>query len=109
MEVELYMLVKEKEQSVQMVFIPLDTVSLTRVSTTTITTTTEIPSPILVKVPDASEKLLKSMEDMSLQGEEIRKFKEELNILQDLKSMFEANYNTQMHKSQRLSHGLQKL
>jgi hypothetical protein len=58
-----------------MVVIPLEAVPLTGVSTTTTTTTTEIPSAIPVKVPDASEKLVKSMEDMSLQGEEIKNCK----------------------------------
>jgi hypothetical protein len=69
MEVELNNLVKEKEHSVQMVVIPLDSVPLIGVSTTTTTTTTYIPSAIPMKVPDASEKLVKSMEDMTLQGE----------------------------------------
>jgi hypothetical protein len=59
-----------------------------------------------VKVPDVYEKLVKSMEDMSLQGEEIKKLKEEVKILQFLKSMFQASYNTEMHKSQRLGQEL---
>jgi hypothetical protein len=87
MEAEMDKLVKEKEQSVHMVVIPLDAVPLTRVSTAP-ATTTEIPSTIPMKVLDASEKLVKSMEDMSLKGEEIRKLQEEVKILQDLKSMF---------------------
>jgi hypothetical protein len=58
-----------------MVFIPLDAVPLIGVSTTT-TTTTENPSTIPLKVPDAFEKLVKSMEDMNLQGEEIKRLQE---------------------------------
>ena len=46
--------------------ISLEVVLLTGVSTTSTTITTDIPSAILVKVPDASEKLVKSMEDMTL-------------------------------------------
>jgi hypothetical protein len=72
MEAELDKLVKEKEQSVPMIVIPLEVVPLTGVSTTSTATTTEIPSTIPVTVPDASEKLAKSMEDMTLQGEEIK-------------------------------------
>jgi hypothetical protein len=40
-----------------------------------------------VQVPDATNKLVKSMEYMSLEGEEIRKLQEEVKILQALKSM----------------------
>jgi hypothetical protein len=54
-------------------FIPLNAVPLTTISTTTTTsaTTTKIPATIPVIVPDASKKLAKSMEDMTLQGEQI--------------------------------------
>jgi hypothetical protein len=76
MEYELDNLVKEKEQSVQMVVIPLEESPLTGFSTTTTTTTTKIPSAIPVKFPDASKKLVKSMEDMTLQGEEIKRLQE---------------------------------
>jgi hypothetical protein len=99
MEAELEKLVKEKEHSVQVVVIPLDAVPLTRFSTKTTSTTTNIPSAIPVKVPDASEKMVKSMEDMSLQGKEIIKLQEEVRILQDLKSMFQSNYHVEMHKT----------
>jgi hypothetical protein len=64
-----------------MVVIPLDAVPLTGVSTTTTTKTTKIPSTIPVKFPDASEKMVKSMEDMSLQGEVIRKLQEEVKSI----------------------------
>ena len=40
-----------------------------------------------MQVPDAYEKIVKSMEDMSLQGEEIIKLQEEVKNLQDLKCM----------------------
>jgi hypothetical protein len=108
-EDELDKLVKEKEQSVQMVFIPLEAFPLTGVSTTVATTTTEIPSAIPVKVLNASEKLVNSMEDMTLQGEEIKRLQEEVKNLQKMKSMFQASYNTEMHKSQRLSQEIEKL
>jgi hypothetical protein len=71
--------------------IPLDAVPHTGVSTTTAATTADIPSAIPMKVPDASEKLVKSMEDMSLQGKEIKKLQEEVKSLQDLKSMFQSS------------------
>jgi len=71
-----------------MVVIPLDAIPLIGVSTTTIATTTNIPSTIPVKVPDASDKLVNSMEDMTLQGEEIIRLQEEVKNLKNLKSMF---------------------
>jgi hypothetical protein len=74
-------------------FIPLDVVPLIGVSTSTIETIKNIPSVIPVKVPDASEKMVKSMEDMPLQGKEIRKLQEEVKILQDLKSIFQSIYH----------------
>ena len=64
MEVELEKLVKEKEKSVPMAVNPLNVVPLIGVSTTTTT---------LVTTTEASEKLAKSMEDMSLQGHEIKR------------------------------------
>jgi hypothetical protein len=103
MEAEMDKLIKEKEQSVHMSIIPLEAVPLTGVRTAKASTIVEFPSTILVKVPYASEKLVKSMEDMSLQGQEIRKFQEEVKNLQDLKSMFQTSYHAKMHKSQTLS------
>jgi len=63
-----------------MAIIPMNEVPLTRVNTTT-TTTTKIPSAIPVKVPDATEKLVKLMEDMTMQGEEIKRLQEEIENL----------------------------
>jgi hypothetical protein len=73
MEEEMDKLIKEKEQSVQMDIIPLQAVPLTGVRIAKETTSIEIPSTIPVKVPDASEKLVNSVEDISLKGNEIRK------------------------------------
>jgi hypothetical protein len=73
-----YKLIKEKEKSVQMVVIPLEVVPLTGVRIAKANTTTEIPSSIPMQVPNSFEKLVKSMEDMSLQGEEIKKLQEEI-------------------------------
>jgi hypothetical protein len=109
MEVELEKLVKEKEQSVPMTVIPLQAVPITGVSTVSTTPIVEIPSVVPVTTSDASERLVKSMEDMTLQGEEIKRLQEEINNLQKLKSMFQSSYNTEMHKSQRLTQEIQKL
>ena len=49
------------------------------------------------------------MEDMSIQGEEIRKLQEEVNNLQEMNSIFQASHQEDMHKSQRLSQQLQQL
>ena len=73
MEAELDKLVKEKEQNVPMEVIPLNAVPLTGISTTIATavaaTTEELPSTTPVTALDASEKLAKSMEDMTLPGQ----------------------------------------
>jgi hypothetical protein len=81
MEAELDKLVKEKEQSVPMTIIPLEVVPLIGISTTSVSTIVDIPSIVPVTVSYASEKLAKSMEDMSLQGEEIRILQEEIKNL----------------------------
>jgi hypothetical protein len=111
MEAELENIVKEKEKNVPMDVIPLYAVPLTGVSTTTTTTTTtaEIPTKTLVTTRDASEKLAKSMEDMPLQGQEIKRLQDEINNLQQLKSTFQLSYNTEMYKSQRLKQELRNL
>jgi hypothetical protein len=49
------------------------------------------------------------MEDMSIQGVEIKKLQEEVKTLQELKAMFQASHQEEMHKSQRLSQQLQQL
>jgi hypothetical protein len=109
MEVELDKLVKEKEKNVPMAVIPLNLVPITGFSTTmeTSTTTGEIPTATSATAPDAIEKLAKDMEDMTLQGEEIRKLQEEIQNIQKLKFAFQASYNTEMHKSERLKQELQ--
>jgi hypothetical protein len=58
-----------------MAMIPLEAVPLTGIRTTEASTSTKIPSAIPVQVSDASDKLVKSMEDMSIQGEEIRNYR----------------------------------
>jgi hypothetical protein len=55
------------------------------------------------------EKLVKSMEDMTLQGQEIKRLQQEIENLQKMKSTFQSSYNTDMHKSQRLKKELQQL
>ena len=92
-------LIKDKEHSVQIAITPLEAVPLTEIRTTKANTSVEIPSTIPVQVSEASEKLMKSMEDMSLQGEEIRKLQEEVKNLQELKSMFQASHHVDMDKS----------
>jgi hypothetical protein len=103
MEVELEKIVKETEKNVPIAFIPLNAVPLTRVITTTTSTiTVEISATTI----DASEKLEKPMEGMSLREQEIKIFHDEINNLQQLKSTFQSSYNTEMHKSQRLKQEL---
>jgi len=88
-----------------MAVIPLDAVPITGISTTTTTTTTEIPAA----TTDASKKLAKSMQDMSLQKKEIKRLQDEIKNLQQLKSTFQSSYNVEMNTTQRLNLELQKL
>jgi hypothetical protein len=94
MEVKLEKLVKEKEKNVPMAVIPMDVSPITGIFTTTTTTTVEIPVVTSVTTIDASEKMEKSMDDMSLQGQEIKRLEEEIDNLQKLKSTFQSSYNT---------------
>jgi hypothetical protein len=55
-----------------------------------------------VTVADATDQLEKAMEDMTMQGAEIRKLQEEIQKLQKLNSTFQASYNTKRHKSDKL-------
>jgi hypothetical protein len=66
-------LMKEKEHNVQMAMISLEVVHMTGIRTIEAFTSTKIPSAIPIQVSDASDKLVKSMGDMAIQGEEIRK------------------------------------
>ena len=65
--------------------IPLEAVPLIGIETSKWSTSSDIPatipSTIPVQVSDAFDKLVKSMEYMSIQGEEIRKLHEEVNTL----------------------------
>jgi hypothetical protein len=90
MEAELERLVKEKEPIKPMEVIPLSAVPLTRVSTATTpaTTATKLPSAAPVTVLETSEALEKSMEEMTLQGAEIKKLHHEIENLHKLKSSF---------------------
>jgi hypothetical protein len=93
MEAEMERLVKEKEQTEPMEVIPLSVVPLTGVSTTTssATTTAKLPSVSPVTVLETFEALANSMEEMTLQGEEIKKLQQDMEHLQKLKSSFQAS------------------
>jgi hypothetical protein len=73
MEVELETLFKEKEQNVPMAVIPLNVVPITGINTSTKTTIADIPATTSLTTTDASEKLAKSMQDMSLQEQKIKR------------------------------------
>jgi hypothetical protein len=90
MEAKLDNLVKEKENNVPMAVIPLNAVPIIGVSTSTTTSTTtgEILAATSATNPNATNQLAKVMEDMTLQGAEIRKLQEEIKNLQRLNSTF---------------------
>jgi hypothetical protein len=99
----LEILVKEKEQTMPIEVIPLSAMPVTGVSTatTTTTTTTELPSATPVIVLETFETLGKSMEEMTIQGPEIKRLKQEIENLQKLKSSFQSSYNTKRHTSEK--------
>jgi hypothetical protein len=111
MEAELERLVKEKEHTMPMEVIPLSAVPLTGVGTmtTSTTNTTELPSATPVTVLETYEILEKSMEEMTIQGAEIKRLKQEIENHHKLKSSFQANYNTERHTSEKLKQELQQL
>jgi hypothetical protein len=111
MEVELERLLKEKEQSTPMEFIPLSAIPLAGVSTTTLPTTTtiEIPSATPLIALEKTVELAKSMEEMTLQGIEINRLKKEVENLQELKSSDQTSYNIERQTSQKLKKEIQHL
>jgi hypothetical protein len=111
MEAELERLVNEKEHIEPMEVIPLSAVPLTGVSTVTTSAaaTTELPSAAPVAVRGTSEALAKSLEEMTLQGAEIKILHLEIENLQKLKSSFHASYNTERHTSEKHKQEIQQL
>jgi hypothetical protein len=60
-----------------------------------------------VTAPDVADQLEKVMEDMNMEGTEIRKLQEEIQNLQNINSTFQAIYNIERHKSDKLKQELQ--
>jgi hypothetical protein len=105
MEAKKNKLIKEKDKNAHLAMIPLDAVPLTGIRIEEVSTSTSIPT----QSSDASNKLVKSMEDMSIQGVEIKKLQEEVKSLQEQKSMVETCHQKEMHKYHMLNQRLQQL
>ena len=100
-EMEAYMdkLIKKKEQSPQLVVVTLDVVPIasllqTGIPTTSITTGTSSSTILPTSAVDDSIKLIESMENMFIQGEEINKLIGEVKVLQEHKARFENSLLT---------------
>jgi len=106
MEAELERPVKEKEQSKPMEVIPLSTVPLTGLSTTS---AVEIPSATPLTALEKTIELAKSMEEMNLQETEISRLKKEVENLQELKSSYQTSYSKEKQTSYKLKQELQQL
>ena len=104
MEAQMDKMIKEKEKNAQLSIVPLDPVPLIEIRTTEFSTSTSTPT----QTSDASDKLVKSMEDMSIQGVEIKKLHEEVKSLQEEKSRVETYHQIEIHKSHKLSQRLQQ-
>jgi ElaB/YqjD/DUF883 family membrane-anchored ribosome-binding protein len=86
--------------------IPLITVPLTGVSTTS---ATEIPSATPLIALEKTIELAKSMEEMNLQETEISRLKKEVENLQELKSSYQASYSKEKQTLDKLKQELQQL
>ena len=74
------------------------------------TTTSTIGSTTIVVHPsDEASKLIKAMEDMSIQTNEINGLKEQIKILEDEKNLVQIMHKDETQKSNRLNERLQKL
>lgn len=114
MDAEMDKLIKEKEQNLQLVVVPLDAVPIasllqTSIPTTSITTRTSSSTIIPTLAVDDSIKFTESMENMSIQGEEIKKLRHEVKVLQEKKLRLENSLLTEVQRSQTLSQRLQKM
>jgi len=114
METEMEKMIKEKEQSSQLAVVPLDAIpiaSLLQKGIPTIITTTGTSSSIVLPTSTAydSIKLAESMENMSIQGEEIKKLRHEVKFLQEQKAIFENSLLIETQRSQTLFQMLQKV
>ena len=93
-------LVQEKQASMEAVpitVIPIVSTS-TPVSTSTLASTIPKSHPI-----DEANKLIKEMEDMSIQNTNINKLKEQVNILEDENKFAELMHQAEVQKSNRLT------
>ena len=74
----------------------------TTTSTTDSTTATSHPS-------DEAGKLIKDMQDMSIQTNEINRLKDQIKALEDEKKLVQVMHKNETQKSNRLTHKVQKL
>ena len=118
MEIEIEKLVQEKEtykaQEIPTTLIPMVTIIVpstlveelapkvplaTTVPVTSSTTSAIESSTIEVHKFDEARKLVKSMEDMSIQKNEINRFKEKIKNLEDAKKLAQINAKTEEQKA----------
>jgi len=113
-EVEMDKLIKEKEQNAQLAVFPLDAIAIASLLQIGIPTTTTIARTSSSTAPpasllDESVKLAQSMENMTIQGEEMKKLKQEIKVLQEQSKRYENAYLTETQKTQTLSQRVQKM
>jgi hypothetical protein len=91
--------------------IPLSSVPLIGVNTTTISTNTtgEIPSTTPLTALEKTIEIEKSMEEMTLRGTEIDRLKKEVENLQEIKTSHQTSYNIERQASKKLKKEMQKL
>jgi hypothetical protein len=96
MEAKMDMLIKEKEKNAQLSIVPLDVVPLIKIITTKVSTSTSTQT----QTSNASDKLVKAMENMSIQGVEIERWSQEhVKSLQEQKTRIETSHQAEVQKS----------
>jgi len=108
MEVEMDKIIKEKEENAQLAVVPLDAIPIASllqigVPTTTTTVRTSSSTTLPTSVVDELVKLDQSMENMTIQGEELKKLKQEIKFLEEQSKRYENAYLAETHKTQTLS------
>jgi prefoldin subunit 5 len=106
MDAKMERLVKEKKKLKPMEVIPLNSISISGVSTTSMT---KVPYATPLTSLEKTVHLAKSTEKMNLQETEISRLKKEIENLQELKSSFQTSLSKEKQVIDQLKQELQKL
>jgi chromosome segregation ATPase len=106
MEVEMEILLKEKEQMKPIEIIPLSAILISGASTAAVRA---IPSATPLTPQEGTTNLAKSMEKMNLQETNINRLKKEVENIQELKTSFQTSLSKEKQVTEQLKKELQQL